>query len=329
MFNINTNKMKDTYEGLGGFHDDSYNQVRTFDDLVLRIDTIFDDQKSGTSYFDYQLRFLLKLIINYSRHRDGKTTADLVEIDKALEFLNISQGDSQSVVNQGIDKLIKYLYGSKVVFITSEVNTIPLTPGKEDNYYWNKANNNLYLYRNGRYINMGGYKPNTIYIKLFENEKHLYIRDTDATLENVSEKFIKVETVLGINPDANKNISFKLSDIENDTNFVTIGEVIDTLYSYDESIIIDSDGNLEVNGTSFRENFPIVLTIDQDETIITTTINYYSFDMVTVNGLVIRRVDYQVLDTNKIKVYNLQEYKKVGSNAIDISIFGSHLAQNN
>lgn len=321
--------MDKQFEGLGGFHDDSYNQVRTFKDLVLRIDTIFDDEKSGTAYFDYQLRFLLKLITNYARVRDGRTTADLVEIDKALEFLNISQGESQSVVNQGIDKLIKYLYGSKVVFITSEVNTIPLTPGKEDNYYWNKANNNLYLYRNGRYINMGGYKPNTIYIKLFEDEKHLYIRETDTTLENISDNFIKVETVLGIKPDANKNISFKLSDIENDTNFITIGEVIDTLYSYDESISIDSDGNLEVNGTSFRENFPIVLTTDQDETIITTAINYYSFDMVTVNGLVIRRVDYQVLDTNKIKVYNLQEYKKVGSNAIDISVFGSHLTQNN
>lgn len=158
----------------GGFHDNSYTQLNTFENLIQRIDVIFNEGVSGTKDFDHQLKYFLKVLLVYTNFNDGAIADSDIRLSKAYPFVDTRVNERQEVFNTKADILFKDLYGSKVVFLDVEVAGVPLGRYPDNQYILDSTTNTIYYSKEGKIHNMGVLQDNTIYLKTYSPEQVLY-----------------------------------------------------------------------------------------------------------------------------------------------------------
>jgi len=158
----------------GGFHDNSYTQLDTFESLIQRIDVIFNDGVSGTKDFDHQLKFFLKALLVYTNFNDGALSDEELRLSSAYKFVGTRANERQSIFNTKVDSLLKDLYSTKVVFLDVAVAGAPIGRYPDNQYILDTTSNTVYYSKDGVVHNLGTIKDNTIYLKAFDEDTTMY-----------------------------------------------------------------------------------------------------------------------------------------------------------
>lgn len=218
---------------MSGMHDNSFNKLNNPSDFIKRLDVIIQEDKAlNVKYND--LIYWLKSLVMYNTHGEAGIIKDYnVYLSQGFTTLEVGQNHTLLHALTAIDNLLSQIKTSKVVFINREQPTIPTGLGVLNDIVLSTSNNTLYRFDGTRYISIGKFRKDTLYIKDYDEDFIIY-------------KSIDNNTLI-----TNQVVDCNSLDIESDKNYVydqptpsKEWDIIHNLNKKPSCTIIDSAGTV-------------------------------------------------------------------------------------